>query len=384
MNKKTGLGFRVYFFFKFMGKGVLYPYLVLYLTNQGFSGATLGLLLTLLTLGKVVLAPMVGYLCDLYRLHKPVLVLSLLLNGLGGFFLYSGAQTLAAYTFAIGLITLGETSSDTLSTTLAMDYLTRAGRQTDYGRWRLWGAVGFMTGSFFLGLYVLEQHLALVPLVFAGANLGAFLTAMILPKGSEKKPQDWLGGLKMLGQKPAFVILLAGGVFSGLSFNIIQSYYSVYMTGIGAASWMIGIGVALQVVIEIILSANTKTIIDRFPLRRIYLMGFLILPLRSLLYILNGNPVVGLLIQNLHGFFIFSVFIIGMIVLEMIMQPEWRSTGQSYYNSSIGGVGGMLGAFIAPLIFDTWGISAVWAFSSVVALIGFLLMWRATRVLIPE
>ena len=379
MDNKVGLSFKIFFFFKYMGQGVLYPFLVIFLNDKGIGGAELGLLLTLLPLGKVALAPVFIYFCDLYRIHKPMLVISLLLNTLGGYLLFISEAAFASFVFAISMITLGESISDTLGISLALDYLSHWNRQTDYGKWRLWGAVGFMLGSIFLGLYVLEKRLHFVPLVFAFANLAAGVISMAIPKGSAKKPLDWLGGLKMLKRTPSFILLLIGGVFSGMSFNIIQSYYSVYMAGLGALSWMIGVSVALQVVVEIILSANTKNIIDRFPLKFVYLFGFLILPLRNFLYWINTSPIIGLLIQNLHGFFIFSAFITGMIVLERNIKPDWRSTGQSYYNSSIGGLGGMLGSFFAPLIFDNRGISAVWLFSTVIALIGFFLVSRAAR-----
>ena len=331
----------------------------------------------------MVLQPLSGYLCDLFRIHKSVLIISVALNCLGGLFLFFCPQVYAYYLLAIVIITLGETSADTLINTLAIDYLSRSDRQTDFGRWRLWGAFGFMTGSFFLGLFVLDQTLRFVPAVFAGANFFALFAALSLPKASDKKPVDWLGGIKMVTHNPPYALLLVGMVFSGISFSIILNYYSVYMKGIGAASWMIGFGVALQTGVEILLSANTKAITDRFPLRAVYLVGFVILPLRCFLYLINKSPVLGLAIQNLHGFYIFSAFIVGMIVLDMNLKPEWRSTGQAYYYSAFGGIGAMLGSFIAPLIFDKQGISVLWAVAAVIAFIGYVFVNRATRKLIP-
>jgi len=163
-----------------------------------------------------------------------------------------------------------------------------------------------------------------------------------------------------------------------------MNYYSVYMKGIGAASWIIGLGVALQTGVEILLSANTKAITDRFSLRAVYLLGFAILPVRTLFYFINKNPIIGLAIQNLHGFYIFSAFIVGMIVLDRNLQPEWRSTGQAYYYSAFGGIGAMLGSFIAPLIFDKQGISMLWAVATAIAFIGFLFVHQASRKLIPK
>jgi MFS family permease len=211
----------------------------------------------------------------------------------------------------------------------------------------------------------------------------AFILAWSLPKASAKKPADWLGGVKLIIQNRSFSLLLVGVVLSGLSFNVIFTYYSVYMRGIGAASWVIGMGVAMQTVVEIILSANTKAITDRFPLRKVYLFGFALLPVRAMLYILNSSPLIGLLIQNLHGFYIFSTFIIGIIVLDLNLEPEWRSTGQSYYYSAFGGFGATMGALVAPLIFDARGISVLFAFAMVVAAAGFALISRASLILIP-
>jgi PPP family 3-phenylpropionic acid transporter len=383
MNKNVGLKFKVYYFIKFIGQGVFYPFLVLLLTSKGVNGSALGLLLMVIPFGKIVLQPLSGYLCDLYRIHKSVLIISVALNCLGGMFLFFCPPVYLYYLLAIVIITLGETSADTLINTLAIDYLSRSNSQTDFGRWRLWGAFGFMAGSFLLGFFVLDQTLHFVPVVFAAANFFSLFAAFLLPRASNKKPLDWLGGIKMVTHNPPYALLLAGMVFSGLSFSIISNYYSVYMKGIGAASWMIGFGVALQAGIEALLSANTKTITERFSLRRVYLLGFAILPVRSFLYLVNKNPLIGLAIQNLHGFYIFSAFIVGMIVLDMNLKPEWRSTGQAYYYSAFGGIGAMLGSFIAPMIFENQGISVLWAVAAVIAFIGYVLINRATRKLIP-
>ena len=383
MDKKVGINFKSYYFLRFMGQGIFYPFLVLYLTGKGIGGSQLGILMMLLPLGKVILSPLSGYICDLYRVHKQVLIASIFTTFVGAAYLFFTPPSFPVYFLGALIITIGEVSVDSLINTLALDYLSRSHNQANFGRWRLWGAVGFMTGSFFLGLFSLDKTLNLVPLLFAGTNLLAFFAAFTLPKASSKKPVDWLGGIKLITQNRSFTILLVGVILSGLSFNIIFTYYAVYMTGIGAASWVIGLGVAMQTVVEIVLSANTKRITGKFSLRKIYLLGFALLPLRSLLYLVNRNPFVGLLIQNLHGFYIFSAFIIGLIVLDMNLKPEWRSTGQSYYYSAFGGFGATLGALIAPAIFNNQGISALWAFALAVALIGFLFVNHATRVLIP-
>jgi predicted MFS family arabinose efflux permease len=87
----------------------------------------------------------------------------------------------------------------------------------------------------------------------------------------------------------------------------------------------------------------------------------------------------GLAIQNLHGFYIFSAFIIGMIVLDKNLQPEWRSSGQAYYGSAFAGIGAMLGAYIAPLIFENQGISVLWLVATFIAFIGYLFVFQSTR-----
>ncbi|MBM3136909.1 MAG: MFS transporter [Chloroflexi bacterium] len=384
MDNKVAFNFKLYYFFRFMGQGFFYPFLVLYLNHKGIAGGQLGLLMMMLPFGKLLLSPVSGYLSDLYRVHKQVLIGSVFVTFAGASYLFFTAPTFPVYFLSILIITLGEVSVDSLINTLAIDYLSRSDRQTDFGRWRLWGALGFMVGSFFLGLFELDLTLNLVPLLFAGTNLISFIVAFTLPKASARKPTDWLGGIKLVTQNRSFLLLLIGVVLSGLSFNIVFTYYSVYMRGIGASSWLIGLGVAMQTIVEIILSANTKNITERFSLRRIYLLGFALLPVRSLLYIINRSPFIGLMIQNLHGFYIFSAFIIGIIVLDLNLKPEWRSTGQSYYYSAFGGFGATIGALIAPMIFDAQGISVLYTFALVVAFAGFLLIQRATLKLIPK
>lgn len=384
MNNNVGINFKVYYFLRFMGQGIFYPFLVLYLTSKGINGPQLGVLMMMLPLGKLLLSPVSGYLCDLYRIHKQVLIVSIFTIFTGASYLFLSPPSFQVFLLSVLIITLGEVSVDALINTLAIDFLSRSGSQSDFGRWRLWGAVGFMAGSFSLGLFSLDRTLNFVPFIFAGTNFLAFLTAFPLPTASAKKPIDWLGGIKLVVQNNSFATLLVGVVLSGIGFQIIMTFYTVYMRDIGADSWMIGLGVAMQTLVEIFLSANTKKITDRFNLRKIYLFGFAVLPLRSLLYLLNQNPYLGLLIQNLHGFYIFSAFIIGIIVLDMNLKPEWRSTGQSYYYSAFGGFGATMGALIAPPIFENLGISILWAFSFVIAIIGFMFVGRAATQLIPD
>jgi PPP family 3-phenylpropionic acid transporter len=379
MKKNIGLNFKVYYFIKFIGQGVLYPYLAMLLISKDFNGSGLGLLLMIIPSGRVVLQPLSGYLSDLYRIHKSVLLASVVLNFIGGLFMFLCPPVFIYYLIAMVIITLGETSADTLINTLAIDYLARTDHQTYFGRWRLWGAFGYMAGSFLLGFFVLDNTLKLVPVIFACANILALFAAITLPRASEKKPVDWLGGIKMVTHNPPYTLLLLGMICAGVSFSIIQNYYSVYMKGIGAASWVIGFGVALQTGVEILLSANTKAITDRFSLRTVFLLGFALLPVRTLLYFLVKNPILGLAIQNLHGFYIFSAFIIGMIVLDKNLQPEWRSSGQAYYGSAFGGFGAMLGAFIAPLIFENQGISVLWLVATIIAFVGYLFVFKSTR-----
>lgn len=379
MEKRVAINFKIYYYLRFMGQGVFYPYLVLFLTSNGINGGQLGILMMLLPLGKLLLSPLSGYLCDLYRIHKHILIASVFITFSGAAYLFFAQPSFLVYFLSILLITLGEVSVDSLINTLAIDYLARTDSQVHFGRWRLWGAVGFMTGSFLLGFFSLDLTLNFVPILFAGTNLLAFFTAFALLRASGKKPQNWLGGITLLTKNAPFATLLLGIIFSGMGFNIVFSYYSVYMTGIGASSLVIGLGVAMQTLVEIGLSANTKRITDRFSLRKTYLLGFALLPVRSFLYLINRSPVIGLLIQNLHGFYIFSAFIIGLILLDMNLAPEWRSTGQSYYLSAFGGFGATLGALIAPVIFETRGISDLWVFASMVAIVGFLFVSLASR-----
>lgn len=253
MDRKVAFHFKLYFFFRFMGHGFFYPFLVLYLISKNIAGGQLGLLLMMVPFGKLLLSPISGYLSDLYRVHKQVLIGSVFMVFAGAAYLTFTAPSFPVYFLSILIITLGEVSGDSLINTLAIDYLSRTGRQTDFGRWRLWGAAGFMVGSFLLGLFDLNLTLNLVPLLFAATNLAAFIVAFTLPKASAKKPTDWLGGIKLVTQNRSFSLLLFGIVLSGLSFNIVLTYYSVYMQGIGASSWLIGLGVAMQTIVEIIL-----------------------------------------------------------------------------------------------------------------------------------
>jgi len=69
---------KAFYFIQFLSFGILGPYLALYLTQKGFTGTQVGLLLGMVPLLTVLIQPVWSALSDILHKRRPLLIIACL------------------------------------------------------------------------------------------------------------------------------------------------------------------------------------------------------------------------------------------------------------------------------------------------------------------
>ncbi len=87
-------------------------------------------------------------------------------------------------------------------------------------------------------------------------------------------------------------------------------------------------------------------------------------------------PILVVPTQIFHSIAMLSFLIAGVIFADQQLPPQWRATGQTAYSAALHGIGPSIGVFGAGVLYEQFGISAVWWGCLVANLIGAaMLMW---------
>jgi PPP family 3-phenylpropionic acid transporter len=208
--------------------GVQLPFLPVWLKAKGLDAATIGLVLAIPMVVRVVAIPVVAREADRRdALRVSVIVASFLtVAGYTVMGFASGAIAIAA-TFALASIFF--TPVMPLTETYALRGLSERGRA--YGPVRVWGSVAFIVGTFATGFaadMIAARHL--IWLVVAVSILCVAAAVMLAPLATgEGAPVQTSAPRKKLLRDPVFIAVLAAA-------SLIQASHAVFY-GFSVLSW---------------------------------------------------------------------------------------------------------------------------------------------------
>jgi PPP family 3-phenylpropionic acid transporter len=247
---KLGLFYAAYFLFG----GIQLPYFPLWLEASGLDPATIGLVIAVPTVVRIVVTPVVGHQADRRRALKAVLVTGAIVGLLAmtAVGLVHGAIAILL-AFALAMAALAPMLS--LSDAYALTGLATRGRA--YGPVRLWGSVAFIAGN--VGAGLLLEWIApgnLIWLIVGSLALVVAAAVALVPLEAYGEPaaapmqSPWA-----LVRDPAFLaIALAASMVQG-SHALYYGFSTLHWRAEGIDSTVIGLLWGLGVLAEIVLFA---------------------------------------------------------------------------------------------------------------------------------
>jgi PPP family 3-phenylpropionic acid transporter len=246
---KLGLFYAAYFFFG----GVQLPFFPVWLEARGLDARTIGLVIAVPMLVRIVATPLITHQADARQALKAALVIA---SAIGALAMVVVGSVAGAVAILLCYVVAAVAFSPVLPLTDAYALSGLAARGRAYGPVRLWGSVAFIAGNVGAGLIltvIAPGHLiwlivaALIATVIAAVALVP-LDAAARPAQAEPRPSPLL-----LLRNPAFVaIALASAMVQGshalyYGFSTLDWRAAGYSGVSIGALW--GVGVAAEIVL---------------------------------------------------------------------------------------------------------------------------------------
>ncbi|MFQ5692090.1 MAG: MFS transporter [Nitrospinota bacterium] len=373
---------RDFYFLGFFGLGVYAPYLSLFLRSRGLSGAEVGAVWALLPLGAVVAPPLWGIVADKFRNRRVLIAALTAAAGLifSGLLAAEGFLLLALIGF---LFSAFRTSVLPLVESATLEHLARRENEGDgtrpaaYGRYRLWGSVGFIAASLSIGYLVDAFSIrAMVYVFLVGAGLQVLLALALPPEGKTSRPR--LGReIRALLRRPAFAAFLAAGFVLRTSHGAYWTFLPVRMKALGLSGWAIGWSFSVGVAAEMVFLLFSRPILDRLGPRTLLTAAAGAAAVRWWLYTLARGPWDFMAIALLHALTFAAYHVAGVRFVDRCTPASLKSSGQAFFGAATYGAGGIAGAVLAGLLFEPLGITGLFYTSAAVALLSGAIYWIA-------
>jgi PPP family 3-phenylpropionic acid transporter len=347
--------------------GVSAPYLALYFHHLGFSSARIGELVAIPMLMRCVAPNLWGWLGDrtgrrltIVRLGAvfTLLAFSLILVDQSYGWL---AMVMALYAFfwhailpQFEVITLAHLQS----------------QSSRYSQIRLWGSVGFILAVAAFGSLFERFGLSLFPWAVLAIMLGIALSSAWIPNAHPPaaEPLPGEGGFIAQLRRPGVMPFYLSVALMVLSHGPFYTFLTLYLETLGYSRGVIGVLWAVGVVAEVLMFMVMSRVLQRFSVRSLLLVSFLLAAVRWLL--LGGfadHLATLLLVQVMHAATFGSFHAAAIQFVQRSFGPRQQGQGQALY-AALSGIGGALGALYSGYSWNVLGPGWTFAIASIAAL----------------
>jgi MFS transporter, PPP family, 3-phenylpropionic acid transporter len=346
------------FFLFYFGLSTWLPFYNIYLKDQGFSGAQVGVIAGMYQAVLFFVVPVWGVVADHYGNRRVLhLVLFCAMMLIWGMRLISGYHLLIIYVMSFAFMhhPLGM-----LTDSLAIGYIKQHPRAA-FGEFRIWGSVGWTLGNVVMGRFLLTHNLSLTFQIAAVLYAVTWLTVWLFHENSAVlvKKRYSSGELKALFGNNRMLLFLLLLMLYGVAISPLYIFINLYYRDIGASNQLIGIGFAIQSLSEVPFFLWGRGLVNRFGSHKVLLFSMATAVLRLLLYGLIGHPGLALII-GLGSGITYSLFWVAIVDLMHGVIPEkWRSTAQSLLWAVHVGLGVTIGNMSIGVLSDRFHMQSV-------------------------
>ena len=367
---------RFYFFYYFF-VGSFVPYWGIYLQSENFSPSSIGILLSLFQISRIVAPNFWGWLAD-HTGHRVKWIKLTSFLGLIGFIGIFWAKGFFWIFLVMSALSLFTSSTLPLAESLTLAHL--ATTDGHYSRIRLWGSIGFIVASLFLGYLIDLQGINILLWVLLITQAIIFFLSNTIPEAKEihHKKND-LSIWKII-KTPSLVALLIGCTLMVSAHGVLYNFYSIYLKEHGYSSATIGWLWAVGVICEIFIFMLMPKILRRYSLKTILLISLFLGVIRFILIGASPDHFYLLLIAQMFHAATFGSFHAASIeVIAYFFKGRNQSRGQAIYNSVAYGIGGTIGGLGGGYLIQYLGGQLGFMIAAISPLIGFIVIWYGLK-----
>lgn len=377
MDRRPLALFKTFYFLYYAAAASLLPFLVLYYEQLGLSGSQIGVLTAILPLVTLFAASFWGGLADATQQHQPLMFLAL-----GGVILLA-LVTLFSTTFLslVGVIIAFAFFAAPIVPFLDSSTLAYLGEsKNQYGKLRLWGAVGWGMAAPVVGWLVERFDLTWSFYSYMGLMFAGLLVSFNLPRRQIRIGVSfWQGVRLLLGNKRQWLLFLIIIFSAGIGSAIVHNYLFLYMELLGAGNTLMGWALTVATLSELVIFSSSDRLLKRWGIKNVLLLALAALVVRLLAYALISNPWLVLPVQLLHGFSFSALWAAGVAYADKIAPPGLSATAQGLFTSVFMGLAAAIGAFGGGVLYENIGLLWMFGSTGLVLLIVFLIIGRLSQ-----
>jgi PPP family 3-phenylpropionic acid transporter len=362
-------------FFVFAAFGSFGAFLNLFYLGQGMTLIQIGILAAIPAGMSLFAAPIWAAIADRFNLHRFVLPLTMLLS-LPFALLFSGMHTFEQLFLGICLFSGCYSAITPLSDNAVLVNLS--GRQTEYGRIRLWGSIGVGSLAWITGWLLHGRPMNFIFIVYVFFMGIAAVVALNLPKPPQIEMQSYWKSAHLFMVDPRWKNFLLGCLLAGFSHLFLGYYIFLFARQLGAMDETIGFLVAVAAATNIICFFLMPRILNRWSPLQIMVFSNILLAIRCVLTALIQTPGGVILTQLLDGPTWSSMWASGVQYANEIAPKGLGASAQAVYNAIFLGLGGIISAALGGVIYSIWGAAALFLLAALMAVLCALVFARQT------
>jgi PPP family 3-phenylpropionic acid transporter len=368
---------RFYFFYYFF-VGAFVPYWGIYLQSENFSPSSIGILLSLFQISRIIAPNFWGWLAD-HTGHRVKWIKLTSFLGLIGFIGVFWAKGFFWIFLVMSALSLFTSSTLPLAESLTLAHL--ATTNGHYSRIRLWGSIGFIVASLFLGYLIDLQGINILLWVLLIAQAIIFFLSNTIPETKEiQNKKNDLSIWKII-KTPSVIALLIGCTLMVSAHGVLYNFYSIYLKDHGYSSATIGWLWAVGVICEILIFMAMPKILRRYSLKTILLMSLFLGVIRFILIGASPDHLYLLFIAQMFHAATFGSFHAASIeVIAYYFKGRNQTRGQAIYNSVAYGIGGTIGGLGGGYLIQYLGGQIGFMIAAISPLIGFVVIWFGLKI----
>ncbi len=367
---------RLFYFFFFAGAASLLPFLVLYYEGLGFNGRQIGILAAIPPLVVMFGAPLWSGLADATQRHKQLLLLAIwgsivtafILSKTELFLLLIPVVIVYAF-FSAPIIPLVD------NTVLFM----LAKRSDEYGKQRLWGAVGWGIIGPVAGMLIEYRGISWSFYGYIILTGVCLLLARLLPITPSHIKQNFWDGVGTFLENSHWRIFLFVIFLSGIGMSIVHNFLFLYLDVLGASKTLMGVALMVATFSEVIFFFFSDRLLKRYGSPRLLVVGLAAAVVRVLAYSFIREPSLVLVVQLLHGLAFAMMWSASVAYANAVAPSGLGATAQGLLTGVYFGLGAAVGALLGGFLFDAFGPLLMYRWTGVVVLAGLFLFILTNR-----
>jgi PPP family 3-phenylpropionic acid transporter len=342
-----------FYVFHFAILGVVLPYWGLLLQGRGFDAQSIGELIAILLVAKIIAPNLWGWLCD----HVGHRIWLIRLGALCSVLAFSGlfwAQTF--WPMAVVMLTYGFFWNANLPQFEALTFHYLRDLAALYARIRVWGSVGFMLAVICLGWLIDLYGSEVVLWAVLGLFFCLWISTLIVAEPPAVSHPPGAAPLSQLLRRPVVWVFLAAIFLLQTSHGPYYTFYTIYLEGHGYSKTLIGQLWALGILAEIALFWGAHYVLGRWSVRRLLVISFVLTALRWVMIALWPQSLTNLVLAQLLHAASFGLFHAAAIHwIQHYFSGRLQGRGQALYSSVCFGAGGAVGSLSSGYLWDGMG-----------------------------